>query len=247
MEILGKIMEHVNSLEQNLKRAKDNDIKTLSKSMDYNSALSNEICKRVEEKKNLLDALLRELKEIPGAKDIPTIIKKLEEFHDTYVEYSKPELSNKKMLDILSELEKILPGTVVKKQAVEFKSLKIPEAIRNEIEIDSRELMRCYETGCFRAAVIICGRMLEVALHRKYFDVTGNDILETNPGIGLGKLIARLKENEVFFDPGLMDQIHMINKVRIHSVHRKQEVYEPSDAQTQAMMLYTKDIINRLF
>jgi len=249
MDILNRIKKEIQSLEQDIKRAKDSDIKTMSKSIDYNSALNNEICKKVSDKEKMLKGLYAELDDLSGAKNIPSIIDGMKRLDSSLTGYdcSRPKLSNAKLLIILQELDSLLPKARIRKQALDIKSLAIPDTIRTEIEIDFRELMKCFETGCYRAAVIICGRMLEVALHRKYFDVTGNDILETNPGIGLGKLIARLKENEVFFDPGLMDQIHMINKVRIHSVHRKQEVYEPSEEQTMAMMLYTKDIIKRLF
>jgi hypothetical protein len=88
---------------------------------------------------------------------------------------------------------------------------------------------------------------LEVGLHRKYFDVTGHDILEKSPGIGLGKVVAKLSEKEVKLDPGLTQQIHLINNVRIFSVHKKQEAFYPTKQQTQAMVLYTLDILEKIF
>jgi hypothetical protein len=84
-------------------------------------------------------------------------------------------------------------------------------------------------------------------LHRKYFDVTKNDLLEKSPGMGLGNLVAKLSEQGVLLDPGLGNQIHLINQVRIHSVHQKQDAFKPSEAQAQAIVLYTTDVLDKLF
>jgi hypothetical protein len=123
----------------------------------------------------------------------------------------------------------------------------IPSDIREDIVLDLEELDRCYKNKCYRSAVILCGRILEAALHRKYFEATGFDILEKNPGIGLGNLIAKLKEKGVMTDPALTNQIHLINQVRIFSVHKKKEAFNPSEQQTQAMILYTTDVLDKIF
>jgi len=124
---------------------------------------------------------------------------------------------------------------------------KIPPSIRPHVFSDLRELEKSFNSECFRAATILCGRVLETCLHRKYYDATGLDILEKNPGIGLGKLIAKLAEKKVSFDPGLTQQIHLINQVRIHSVHVKKESFYPSQQQTYAMILYTMDVLEKMF
>jgi hypothetical protein len=123
----------------------------------------------------------------------------------------------------------------------------IPSEIRSDIILDLEELDRCYKNKCYRSAIILCGRVLETALHRKYYDATGFDILEKSPGIGLGNLIAKLKEKEVNLDPALTNQIHLINQVRIFSVHKKKEAFNPSEQQTQAMILYTLDVLDKIF
>ena len=125
--------------------------------------------------------------------------------------------------------------------------LVIPSDIKTEIEADLSEIDKCMQAGCYRSSTILCGRILETALHRKYFDATGFDILEKNPGIGLGKLIAKLAEKEVHLDPGLTQQIHLINQVSIFSVHKKQQAFYPSISQAKAMHLYTLDVLSKLF
>ncbi len=125
--------------------------------------------------------------------------------------------------------------------------LKVPSDIRAEVDADLEELDKCFQHSCYRSVVILCGRLLETALHRKYFEVTGNDLLEKAPGTGLGNLIAKLNEKGQVLDPGLANQIHLINQVRVFSVHKKQQPFNPSAQQAQAIMLYTFDVVSRLF
>ena len=123
----------------------------------------------------------------------------------------------------------------------------IPHEVRGEINTDIAEIQKTFNSGCYRSCMILCGRVLEVALHRKYFDATGHDVLEKSPGIGLGTLLAKMREKDLFFDPGLMNQIHLINMTRIFCVHKKQEPFITSKEQTQATIIYTLDVLKKLF
>lgn len=123
----------------------------------------------------------------------------------------------------------------------------LPDAIRSDIESDLAELKRCYESSCYRSVVILCGRILEIALHSKYYQATGTDLLEKAPGTGLGNLIKKLAEQNVVVDPALTNQIHVINQVRVNSVHVKHNAFNPSKDQAHAMALYTIDVLKKLF
>lgn len=150
------------------------------------------------------------------------------------------------MIDIVARMA----DAASKLKETELFKLKLPhlpDAIVGEVNADAREIEKCFASGSYRSVTILCGRILEFALHRKYYDTTGQDILETQPGIGLGKLIAKLKEKAVSFDPGLTEQIHLINQVRVSSVHKKAEVFHPSKEQAHAMVLYTIDVLGKLF
>jgi len=155
-----------------------------------------------------------------------------------------------KAIPIIEELERQTKSLDLPKDSpghVKFRVPPLPSDIRDEVTTDIAELKKCFDSGCYRSSVILCGRVLEAALHRKYYDITGHDILEKNPGIGLGTLIAKLKEKEVRFDPGLTQQIHLINQARIFSVHKKQEPFVPSKDQAHAIILYTLDILWKMF
>jgi hypothetical protein len=147
---------------------------------------------------------------------------------------------------ILNELEKF-NNIKITPQKVSININKIPEEIRGEIKADIEELQKCFKNSCYRSCVILCGRIIEVCLHAKYFKETGFDILDKNPGIGLGKLIAKMDEKGIKLDPGLTQQIHLVNNVRIFSVHKKQRTFIPGKQQTEAIMLYTFDVIEKIF
>jgi len=151
-----------------------------------------------------------------------------------------------KMLRSVDMIANVLAG-LPEKSSVSVKLPSIPSEIKSEVVADMEEMNRCFNAGCYRSAIIICGRILEVALHRKYFEITGNDLLEKAPGTGLGNLIAKLSDNKVSIDPALGNQVHLVNQVRVHSVHAKQKAFVPSKDQTRAIMLYTIDIVGKLF
>ncbi|MBS1266418.1 MAG: hypothetical protein MAG795_00385 [Candidatus Woesearchaeota archaeon] len=162
--------------------------------------------------------------------------------------------NNKKLLnaDNLEELKQVITdiGAVqANNKPIQFSVdlNRVADTIKAEIKEDIREMKVCFENKLYRSAIILCGRILEVVLHRKYFECTGKDLLETSPGIGLGKMIAKLKAKNVNFPPGISQQVHLINHIRINSVHKKQRVFKPSRHQTQATILYTLDVIEQLY
>jgi hypothetical protein len=125
--------------------------------------------------------------------------------------------------------------------------VNLPPEISKELNADFNEMHKCFKAGFFRATIILCGRILEAALLRKYYEVTKKDLLETSPGIGLGKVIAKLKEAGIDLGPGLNEQIHLINNIRISSVHKQKQLFKPSREQANAIILYTTDALNKIF
>lgn len=158
---------------------------------------------------------------------------------------------SKEILDRMSDAAlKILPSQKTETKTQDNVSLKIPklpEDIKADVLADIREIEKCFNNGLYRSATILCGRVLETALHRKYYEATGNDALEKSPGIGLGNLIAKLKEKNIEIDPAITQQIHLINQVRIFTVHKKKEAFMPSKEQCHAIILYTIDVVGRMF
>lgn len=133
------------------------------------------------------------------------------------------------------------------KKKSQRKNISLPVEIREEVQADLNEIEKCFAAGCYRSVVILSGRVLETALHRKYYEATENDLLEKAPGIGLGKIIAKLEEKGVSLGPGLTQQIHLINQVRIFSVHTKAEPFYPSKNQAEAITLFMMDILEKMW
>ncbi|MBR9698861.1 DUF4145 domain-containing protein [Candidatus Woesearchaeota archaeon] len=159
------------------------------------------------------------------------------------------EKNRERITDLLASLIDFERKLVYKKEekGLSFKIPKVSAEIYDEMRLDVKELEKCFNTGCFRAAIILCGRLLETALHRKYFEATDQDLLEKAPGIGLGNLIAKMKDKGIPLEPALSQQIHLINQVRIYSVHTKKQSFNPTKEQTHAIILYTLEAIRKLF
>ncbi|HLC98906.1 MAG TPA: DUF4145 domain-containing protein [Candidatus Nanoarchaeia archaeon] len=165
-------------------------------------------------------------------------------------EIEKNKSDPKKTRELLAGLEQKASKISLPKKAFEsisVKAPKIPAEIKDDVAADLDEIEKCFNNGLYRSATILCGRVLEAALHRKYYEATGQDILEKSPGIGLGNLIAKLKEKNIEIDPALTQQIHLINNVRIFSVHKKQEAFMPSKDQAHAIILYTVDVLKKMW
>lgn len=171
----------------------------------------------------------------------------LKEVNDLEMHYSNKDV--KKIDESVERIAEVIASvhSIVSRERLIRIPEKLPAEIKEDLIADIYELEKTFQTGCYRSSIIICGRILETMLHRKHFDVTGQDLLEKAPGIGLGKIIAKLKEKDVLVDPGLTQQIHLINQVRIFSVHKKQDVFYPSKAQAEGTILLTMDVMDKFY
>jgi len=164
-----------------------------------------------------------------------------------------PELDQKD----LNVLDKTVKKLILLTKQLNFPEKKVekkfiikttlPIEIESDVKADLAEINKCFNAEAYRSAIILCGRILETILHRKYYEATNNDLLEKSPGIGLGNIIAKLKEKNIDIDPALTQQIHLINNVRVFSVHKKKQAFVPSKDQTHAIILYTLDILEKVF
>jgi len=86
----------------------------------------------------------------------------------------------------VGNLISMLKGLMAKVHLKEIPKLAIPQRIpadiHDEIGADLDEISRCMHAACYRSVVILCGRVIEVVLHRKYYEATNNDLLEKSPG-----------------------------------------------------------------
>ncbi len=224
-----------------------NDLVTLSESMEKknrNDKVSDIYSKLCVQTKLIVEQYLEPKKVLPIIENIDRDIKELEK-----VELLEKEISDFEKEAAASPRPKHKDNNTQTPidPLLNFTIPSLPEEIHANVEADFFELQRCYENKCYRSATILCGRIIETALHRKYFEVTGKDALEKEPGIGIGKLIARMSEQGIHLDPSLPQMVHLINQVRIFSVHTKQHAYNPNKNQTRATVLYTTEVLTSLF
>ncbi|MBU2639282.1 MAG: hypothetical protein KKG75_01085 [Nanoarchaeota archaeon] len=229
-----EILNHISELKKNIQIINLDKIESNWKSYGRSKEIYNLALIRLNLKN------IRNLLEQGNEHRLLTFLDKIEKnFEDKKIEI---------VLQDLEKLEKLGKNLKVKNKKLHFKLKSfLPIEIKQDIEADLEELERCYLHNCFRSSIILCGRLLETALHRKYYELTGNDLLEKSPGIGLGKIIAKLKQKNIEIIPGLNQQIHLINQIRIFSVHKQSSYFQPNKEQTYAIILYTLDVLNKLF
>ncbi len=236
--------------EENAKHKRNNGLKYFDKKhefynvkFNYNNIKIKNLVEKIQ--KNILD-LSQSINNYNSDNELILKIISIAKVRDKIYENPKEILEKIKQLDSNNTKNKIKSDDD-KSYLIEINKLNLPKDIKSEILADISELNKCFLNKCYRACVILCGRILEVSLHRKYYEHTNVDLLEKTPGIGIGKLVAKMSEKEIKLDPGIMQQIHLINNVRIYSVHKKTIPFSPSKIQCQAIILYTKDILKKLF
>ena len=223
------------ALSQLLHSLENADKITTSKGnlFDYKRMRSDYYKKSVEISLNQIKENTNSLEGLRNGEQLIPLLEKIEDNLD--VDY---------ITNVLARLKEV---NIPEKKSIFKKPKTIPSEIKEEIDADLEELEKCYNSHCYRSSVILCGRILETSLHRKYYEATEKDLLEKAPGTGLGKLISLLREQKVTLDPALTQQIHLVNQIRVFSVHVKKEIFKPSPEQTQAIILYTMDILSKLF
>lgn len=235
-----KLSQYVYALKEAIEKIRNKEIPFDGK-INYSNFQS-------AERKYIIESYYRALENLRKIADSSNIPSKISLILD---ELEEKNLD--KNFAIVEQLENFLKSNkdnnkVIKNNSdIKINLNKIPIEIRNEVKADLIELDKCFNAECYRSCVVLCGRIIEIVLHAKYYKETGFDILEKNPGIGLGKLIAKLEEKNIKLDPGLTQQIHLVNNVRIFSVHKKQRTFNPSKTQTEAIILYTTDVVNKMF
>ncbi|MBW2986927.1 hypothetical protein KY336_00100 [Candidatus Woesearchaeota archaeon] len=194
--------------------------------------------------KTKLNELLSQINDLPKSNQIMEITNLLLEIIDKYPDqHDQEELKSK-----IEKIEGLINSLEMKeKQKIRFDLPVIPASIKPELLSDMEEMQLCFDNGCYKAAVILSAKILEASLHRAYYEKTGKDLIETSPGIGLGKIVAKLSDQGIDLGPGTNEQIHLINKVRISSVHKQNTVFQPSKEQAHATILFTLDLLNKIF
>ena len=242
-----RIQKEINNLKSYLNRTVNNKI---SKEIKINSALKFQknnkdlLNKNIQNSINNIKESFWDLSDnVPKDKENIEILNRIYELIKE-LNHKDIEKNIDSIIEIEDEINKIKTIPDIK---INLNLENVSGEIRNEILTDFNEAQKSFINGNYRSSIILCGRVLEICLHRKYFELTDIDILEKNPGIGLGTLIAKLQEKNIKFDPGVTQQIHLINQTRIHSVHIKKETFYPTRAQSQAILLLTQDILEKLF
>lgn len=239
-KILKEILETVNTYHKS-SRMQERIGKSSYRPESYQEKKIVSLCKKLVD--NIWDLSYIAKKDEISFFDIK---KQLEQIKDLSLKKDYPRLIDeiwsveKKLME--AEREFGLVTDEIKNLEIGF---EVPNEIIESVLMDFDEIKKCYGAGAYRSCVILCGRILEIFLHRKYFEKTGDDLLESSPNLGLGKLLKKLNEAGILY-PGLNEQIDLVNNVRTYSVHKKKKEFEFSKDQAKAIILFTFDSLRKL-
>jgi hypothetical protein len=229
---------HLSDLKKGVENYKKSKEKTLS---DFKQSRSDYYDSLIKSKVKMIKKAIKEMANDTEEQDkINKMLGLIDEIAGLY---------SSKVIDSIPAKVQLIADTAKSVKWEERRELdvKLPKEVKEELNADFNEMHRCFKSKFYRATIILAARIIETSLHRKYFEVTKKDLLETSPGIGLGKVIAKLKEAGIDLGPGLNEQVHLINNIRISSVHMQKEVFKPSREQANAVILYTTDVLNKIF
>ncbi|MFH1823588.1 MAG: hypothetical protein ABH817_02645 [archaeon] len=246
------IKSQINSLKNVLenviaKKIDLTDFNPKKVSFDFKEKQKEYYSKEIDSKLNNIRVIInREISTNPrDTTNLKRILDLIDNISKLLLNKGTPNL--REVIKLLVHAQEFAPKNITPERTTEFELPNLPEEIKKEARANFEELKTCFENKCYRSVLILCGTLLEISLHRKYFDLTKIDLLEKAPDLGLGKLILKLREKGFEFDPGISQQIHLINQLRVYTVHKKHQVFTPSHAQANACILYTLDILKKIF
>ncbi|MBW3012020.1 DUF4145 domain-containing protein [Candidatus Woesearchaeota archaeon] len=238
--MIKNIFKDLEFIQNNLKHLKvqaDDDV------LDYRKAAAQTQIRLTLKKIKLVHEQLDNLYKYSDDKDTIDSAVKLADLMESSFNSKKSDM----VKEAIDKMQNVLADVKIRKDPFEVHYSKIPVEIREDIQLDVQEMKSNFQIGNYRSSIILCGRILETSLHRLYYEKTKKDLLETSPGIGLGKVIAKLKEQNVKLPVAMSEQIHIVNNARIASVHKQKEPFRPTKEQAQAIILYCIDVLNKLF
>jgi len=115
-------------------------------------------------------------------------------------------------------------------------------ALGDDLKHDLFELQQCLTVGAYRAALAICGRLLELCL--KLYCIQNS--IEFSDKWMVGQLINAISRSEYYLDPSLKDVWQIINQQRIVGVHVKERAPIPSKEQAFMVSFAIIDVLKRL-
>ena len=126
-----------------------------------------------------------------------------------------------------------------------FNNIQYPQEINDTMRMLIRETLTCHLGAAYSASIGMCGKIMETALR---FFIENQSNKETDPNIGLGKLIRLVVEKfGVELDEGLKVLVNFINQFRITGVHSKKGFELPTFEQSQSVVYATYDTLRKLF
>jgi hypothetical protein len=119
----------------------------------------------------------------------------------------------------------------------------LPDDVTQLVNLSFEEVLRCYERGCYLAAVALCGRAIETVLGGLYQKKKGvhpsDEPGDRKPGIG--GILKYLASVSYKFPPGTKEKFDAIAHHRNMAIHGNLVV--PTVDEARSVIYLTKDVM----
>ncbi len=181
-----------------------------------------------------------------ASREIYSLLDMYEEYRDKCWDYEKKIREYEEKVSSLNEERNSLKAKLDKKDIVHYKPVtNLNSFTKEEIEIDMKEAEICVNSGAYKAGITMCGRAVEVTLHSIYEEKTGSDL--SRSGIGLGKLIGKMREENIDIPEEITRIANFINDMRVISIHKREKLYLPSVEETTSIFELTNAVLRKLY
>jgi hypothetical protein len=123
-----------------------------------------------------------------------------------------------------------------------FPGAILPDDVTKLVNLSFEEILRCYERGCYLAAVALCGRTIETVLGGVYQQLKGiHPSEEQGWKPGIKDILKYLDTQGYRFPPGTKEKIDAIALHRNMAIHGNLVV--PTVDEARSVIYLTKDVL----
>ena len=169
---------------------------------------------------------------------------------------SDKELNSLKCIDLMADAPKdfaaIFAKIIIeklddyKKYEIAWETINInDENVKYDISLSYNEAIKAYLNRLYISSIVLCGKVIEIAIHFLYEKNNNEELLDKYPGIGLGKALGKLRKQGFKFPEEIDSTVNLINKYRNAYIHKKTASVMPNDTQAEAIILLVKNFLTK--
>jgi hypothetical protein len=116
-----------------------------------------------------------------------------------------------------------------------------PDDVTDIVNLSYAEVLRCYEMGCFLAAIGLCGKTIETVLGSIYEKLLGIHPSKDKQKPGFNAIINAIKREGYDFGTGIKERMELVALHRNMAVHGN--IVVPTIDEARSVIYTTRDVL----